>query len=80
MNGPSVDYGPHHAPLPEATLLLGVSVDGVEATAGGGAGVVRVLGEGNRSLDTITARVCVRVCVCVCMCVCVCVCVCMHVV
>ena len=64
-----------------------MSVNCVEATSGRGARVVRVLGEGYCSLDSIT--VCVYVCVCVggwvgacvhvCMCVCVCVCACVRV-
>ena len=52
MDGPPVDHGPLQ---PGARLLAHVPVDGVEAGAGGGAGVLGVLRECHCMLHTITA-------------------------
>ena len=68
MNWPSVNNRPVQL---GASYFMKMSVDGVEATASGGAGVLRVLGEGYGPLQSIPGVWYVW-CVCVCVCVCVC--------
>ena len=55
MDGPPVNDRPLHTAA-AASPLVKVSVDGVQATACGGAAILRVLGESYGTLDTITGR------------------------
>ena len=55
MDGPPINDRPLHAAA-TASPLVEMSVDGIQATACGGAAVLRVLGESYGTLNAITGR------------------------